>query len=150
MKPKCDLITFSGIAGFAGGACATGFLFLFYGTKGIGLMLYLPPLAVLFFPLGSALVAAVVSTIFDPNNFGSVQGVLLALSSFALLCVLFGWIQAVRLWYPGSSIVESVFMLPFTFLFFGIVLVGWIILPIGAIFGSLYKKRSNRAFKADA
>jgi hypothetical protein len=153
MSPKQRLISSSALFGFVAGLGSLVFLVRFFGSEDWDLIFLMPFEASLLFPIGSSVSAAIVATRFDPLKFRWLQGIELACYSFFWFSIGRGisiaayWlISGIPLWLA----VTSIFVVLFSDVLFGLVFVGWIVLPAGALLGFLNGLRSNKSLNTDA
>jgi len=131
-------------AGAAFIAALFSLLFLsFYMRPWFEYYFQLPPLAVPLLALLAGGISGVISRRFDPNAFGIAHGMWLATQTFILFClihaVLFTLITKgaegnfeAMLWY--------IILMSFSNLLYGGLLVGWLVLITGALYGFLYRR----------
>jgi hypothetical protein len=134
--------------------CTFGLLGLLYGIAALlaltsivapedfSLVLGVPFEIGLVFPLFAAVTCIVCVGRHEPNNFGAFEGAAVAALSYFLFSVLHGLV-AVAYGLVGTGDFTALLMLPAVMvadLFFGVILVGWPILIVGALGGALFKR----------
>ncbi len=142
---------FVALSGFLGGLCAYILLLWFIGVDYFPAVLGIPALYGFIFPLLSAAIGVGVSQVFNPKNFGAVQGALVVMLSFVVFCFcygLFGFILMLLEGSPSDLYLLALIWMPLRLIMFGSVIVGWALVLIGAVFGMLFRAHSNKELNA--
>ena len=153
MTQKGKLVSSSALVGFIGGLGALVFLIHKHDSEFWELYFLMPFEASVLFPIAGSCVAALVGSRFEPNNFCWLQGLELAWLSLILFGVARGvaiGVHSLFLGLPLSMAVATMVVIPLTDIFFGTVLIGWIIFPLGALFGFYWHRRFNKSLNTDA
>ena len=99
-------------------------------------------------PVFSGLLAALVSAFFKPRKFSWFKGALLALTSLLAFC--FGLMAFLAI-SAGEVNAYALIVGSVALALVACTYVGWIIIPIGALFGYVFSKKGiNKSLKADA
>ena len=122
------------LVGLLGGVIATVFLFFYVPSQFQGVVLGLKhPWSLVAFPLAGAILAALYTTSFGPQNVGPAVGTVIALAAFITFCALVAIVGEAGLW--GFL----------AFAFFGFISFGWGSLLLGGIAGWYFRRSVRRA-----
>jgi hypothetical protein len=153
MSPRTQLILRSAVFGFVGGLVILVFFVNKVGAENWSLVFLQPFEVSVLFPLLSAVAAALVAARFDPFKVRWPQGVVLALYTFILFTVLQGVLNGVYVmlaegsfWLGAATFIVTIF----ADVFFGTIIVGWIIVLLGSILGFTHSRRLNKSLNTDA
>lgn len=144
MSERNLLLSYFALAGLVGGLGATLFLWRFVGPEKSGVVLGFTQSWLWFaFPAVAAVLSAFWARLFGERNFGLRQGALVSFLSFVTFCAILSLVG------PGGPWAF------FAFSLFGFVLMGWVLVLLGALTGWLFQrhviaKHSNSRLEADA
>jgi hypothetical protein len=137
-KQKVFLYFFG--AGFLGGVCGTAFLWQFIGTEHSYWIIGFRERWVLFaFPIAGAILAGLWALYLYTPGFGALRGAavsLLAFLTFTLVLTLLGPAGFQGGFANGLNVFFRVVV---AYTFFGFIIVGWVIVAIGALTGWLFR-----------
>jgi hypothetical protein len=147
------LVIYSGGVGFFCGLIAFVYFAIAIGSERFRSALGIPIEYGFVFPVGGGILAACVCTRFDPKKFGALRGLAVAVISFVLFCAIYSVSLAALAGGSNANpmeVMQTAFWLFLSFVFFGTLMIGWFVFPVGALFGAAYKRHSNKPFNTDA
>jgi len=143
MNQRTRLIGYCAAAGFLGGMLASIVLAIWVGKDSFRVFLGVPFVVIFLFPILGAVLAAAIGSVFSPESFGPLQGLVVSILAFIAFVLCHGIISAIWNYYPGSNIVMVAAAVFGADLIFGSILVGWVLAVVGLLTGAAFR-RSNR------
>jgi len=96
--------------------------------------------AILAFPFFGTICAVALSSVFDPEKFGVIRGLILSVEIFFAFCLVVSVVSIVQ----AAGTIEAVFIIPLVVIAFGALWVGWLMLPVGGFIGLAYRINANK------